>query len=304
MKTRSLSPIPWVAAFWLTSNAVGFAAADELAFKVPFELGRAQFAPGDHITIQSVTGTADTFNTNETYCVEGTYTLSSHDEANLCLFVTTRQDIRTPVDPRQSLRVQKGSGSFRLLETMTAEGYPHVSFYPTSFGGDFGGIYFGHGDWLLAQNGFGHSEPGEPPASQAAEAPARLVGANRALLAYLGNPVDAPAALDPAYTPAGLREAVQSAAAQAGVALRKIAIEESEFPYLIGVICERDDFAKLRSSLEALKTYEFHGTVSGHGCVIFHLTPRRVWPSDATQRIDRRSSVRMERFYYQLETRE
>ncbi len=61
---------------------------------VPFELGTAEFSPGDSITIQRVTGTSPTIRTGETYCVEGTYTLASRDKADLALFATTSTQSR------------------------------------------------------------------------------------------------------------------------------------------------------------------------------------------------------------------
>jgi hypothetical protein len=42
---------------------------------------------------------------------------------------------------------------------MTIRGWPHVSFYPVSGGEDFGGNYFGTGDFVLKQWwGSGHTD--------------------------------------------------------------------------------------------------------------------------------------------------
>ena len=46
--------------------------AVELPHTVRYELGTAQFAPGDNIAIQQVRGTSDTITTGEIYSVEGT----------------------------------------------------------------------------------------------------------------------------------------------------------------------------------------------------------------------------------------
>lgn len=292
---------------WLASGAFAGMAADnqaeeQLPNSVPFELGKTQFAPGDSITIQTVRGTAGGFRTNETYCVEGTYTLSSRDEAELALFVTTRQDIRTRIDPRQKLHVKKGTGSFRLIQTMAAEGYPHVSFYPAASGNAFGGIYFGQGNWLWAEKSPGPASPAAEhqdtsKASGSAETQVILAGANRVLLDYLGNPVEAPADLDAAYAPARLRQAVQAAATKAGVSLRKIVIDDSEFPSLVGVTGIEGDFPKLKAGLAKMAPYEYYGDVGSKSCCTFTIIPSRVWPPEARQRIYRRAMLRMQVFY-------
>ena len=130
---------------------------------VAFELGKAEFLPGDSITIQQVRGTSSTIGTGETYCVEGTYTLASREEADLALFATTVGDVPTPIDPRQHTRIEKGTGAFRLVKTMRQEGYLHVSFYPVRSGSDFGGVYFGQGKWVLHHKGWTNPsrDPGE-----------------------------------------------------------------------------------------------------------------------------------------------
>src|ERR1039457_1505876 len=95
---------------------------------IPFELGEGGFFPGDSITIQRVSGTSPTIHTGETYCVEGTYTLASSEKADLALFATTMSKGSTPTDASQMMRIEKGTGTFRLVKTMREEGYLHVSF--------------------------------------------------------------------------------------------------------------------------------------------------------------------------------
>ena len=80
-------------------------------------IGDAEFAPGDNITITSVTGTRDVITTNESYCVEGNYTLSSQDQADLSFFATVPNSGPAPIDSRQTVRITKGSGTFRLIKT-------------------------------------------------------------------------------------------------------------------------------------------------------------------------------------------
>jgi hypothetical protein len=305
MKNKALDLRQARAALWLAAAMAGGAAslqaADEFPYVVPFELGKAQFLAGDTVTIQSVRGTADSLRVGGTYCVEGSYTLNSADEAELALFVTTKLDIRTKIDPKQMLRVKRGTGSFRLIETMAAEGYPHASFYPIPSGSSFGGIYFGKGDWLLSAGGLNiHDElvpQNTPAANRYAEPRITTSGANKVLFEYLGDPVEAPANLDPAYSPAGLRDAVQSAAASVGISLRKIEIDDMEFPFLVGVVCNEGDFPKLKARLKTMDGYEYYGDVGSHNCTTFTIVPRSVWPGDAVQRIYRRATLRMAILY-------
>jgi hypothetical protein len=114
---------------------------------------------------------------------------------------------------------------------------------------------------------------------------------------YLGNPVDPPANLDPAYSPARLKDAVQAAAHEAGISLGKVVVDDSEFPFLIGVTCGAGDFPKLRPCFAHLQPYEYSGDVSSSRCWVFTLIPPRVWPAELSERIHRREMVRMEMLF-------
>jgi hypothetical protein len=92
---------------------------------VTFELGKAEFLPGDSITIQQIRGTSFTIVTGGACCVEGTYTLASKEEADLALFATTVSDVSSPIDPSQHTRIATGKGKFCLVKTMRQEGYLH-----------------------------------------------------------------------------------------------------------------------------------------------------------------------------------
>ena len=139
--------VPALLTLWLTLGGpeAAHSAAADFSSVVPFELGEGEFRPGDSITIQRVSGTSPTIHTGETCCVEGTYTLASSEKADLALFATTVSKGSTPTDASQILRIEKGTGTFRLVKTMREEGYLHVSFYPVPGGSCFGGIYFGRG---------------------------------------------------------------------------------------------------------------------------------------------------------------
>src|SRR5215471_4551705 len=90
---------------------------------VQFELGYTQFQPGDLIAINYVQGSSELIQAGGTYCVTGVYHLASQDEADLCFFATTTNRTSSPVDPAQTVRVKKGTGSFSLAKHMTDNGY-------------------------------------------------------------------------------------------------------------------------------------------------------------------------------------
>jgi hypothetical protein len=123
-------------------------------------------------------------------------------------------------------------------------------------------------------------------------------------LTYLGEAVPPPSNIDPAYTKEGLLNAIQQAAQFAGVSLKKVEIETSEFPFLAGVVCDNDaDFEKLKVQFKNMPAYEYGGATSSHGSYAFNITPHRSYPSEAGQRIDRRTMLRMQMFFDQLAAR-
>src|SRR5690242_8384271 len=65
---------------------------------VQYELGDKEFGPGDNIRIQELRGTTPAIRPGGTYCVTGTYTLNSQDEADLSFFATTTNKVATPVE--------------------------------------------------------------------------------------------------------------------------------------------------------------------------------------------------------------
>ena len=124
---------------------------------------------------------------------------------------------------------------------------------------------------------------------------------SNAFLAYLGEAVPPPSNIDPAYTKEGLLNAVQQAAQLAGVSLKKLEIETSEFPFLAGVVCDSDaDFEKLKAQFKKMPAYEYGGANSNHGIYAFNITPGRSYPSEARERINRRTMLRMQMFFDQL----
>ena len=272
------------------SCALAEPAAGDLPQVVQFELGKSNFAPGDNITIQQVRGTSDAIKVGETYSVDGTYELASHDEADLALYATTTSASGpTPVDPLQHIRIKKGHGTFHLVKTMSEDGYLHVSFYPVS-GSSFGGVYFGQGNRVLR--------------NWSSASPTAASGPNRALIEYLGNPVEPPTNIDARYTKEGLTSAIQSAAQNAGITVKKVAIDDSEFPLLIGVVCSGSDASKLKAQIKKMDGYEYSGSmgndVNSDGsdtCNVFSIVPYNAYPEGTKQQIYRRLWLRQQVFF-------
>jgi hypothetical protein len=257
---------------------------------IQFELGDAQFQPGDSITIQELRGSTDAIQAGATYCVTGTYTLASQDEANLSFFATTTNRTSSPVDPAQTVRVTKGTGTFSLAKRMTDNGYLHLSFYPRRSGGDFGGIYFGQGQWVLHnRHSSNHQLAAHSPSSD--NEPVSSAGANQVLFNYLGNPVAPPADMDPAYTKEGLEQGMKTAAQNAGITLVRVQIDDSEFPFLIGVIfANPGDKTKLKEQIQKMPPYAISGGVGDEITYAMNIVGH--FPPDVSQRIWRRMMLR------------
>ncbi|HTG43404.1 MAG TPA: hypothetical protein VK633_02610 [Verrucomicrobiae bacterium] len=126
---------------------------------------------------------------------------------------------------------------------------------------------------------------------------------NRVLLEYIGEPVDLDPSLsqDIRYTKESIISAVQLAAQYGGVSVQRLEAEDSEFPCLVGIFCEPQDYAKLVDELKKLDGYEYNGSVGGSD--IFHvlnITPARAYPNAAREQIGRRVTLRQQVFYRNL----
>jgi hypothetical protein len=123
---------------------------------------------------------------------------------------------------------------------------------------------------------------------------------NKAIYEYLGAPVAPPASMDAAYSKEGLTSAMQTAANAAGISLTKLEIDDSEFPFLVGVICaSQQDMEKLKEQIRKLPAYNYTGGVGGGRTASYamNLIPNTVYPADARQRIEHRLRLREEIFY-------
>ena len=227
---------------------------------IPYELGASGFAAGDNITITSVRGDRKHIEPGGSYLVEGTYTLAFADEANLAFFSTSRGSERpTPIQAGQQIKITKGTGRFKLYKTNMADGWPHISFY--YHGKSRGGVYFGekgHENTVMRnQSWFSGLDADKTGPVELADP------ANRALLLYLGNPVPPPVNMDARYAKGNLVNAFTELCRNSNLDLKKVAVDDSEFPFLVyGIIDGRHSLPD-RTAFEEIKGYTYGGSVRG-----------------------------------------
>ena len=123
-------------------------------------------------------------------------------------------------------------------------------------------------------------------------------GPNQVLFTYLGEPVAPPANMDAAYTKEGLTSAMQEAAQAANITLTKVEVDDSEFPFLVGVVCaDNVDVEKLKEQIRKMATYNYSGGVGGVTGMVMNLVPYSAFPTDAQERIPHRMMLREAVFY-------
>ncbi len=261
----------------------------EFPYVIQPELGSSEFVPGDGITIVSLRGNRKHIEPGGRYLLEGTYTLASADNADLAWFGTTRTRSRgtprgTPIAEDQHVEVTRGTGNFRLVKTVTDDSWLHVSFYVK--GHSTGGTYFGEKGFertVLRKNG----------------SDATLTNpANMAILAYLGNPVAPPADLDAKYAPTNLVAAFNAISEKAGWRVEKLAVDDSEFPFLVyGLLAGHHQLNA--SDIREVPGYDYAGSVrgsTGGGSTYFALNmiPNGQYPESQATACHRRLMVRLQ----------
>lgn len=129
--------------------------------------------------------------------------------------------------------------------------------------------------------------------------PTDTTGPNRVLYDYLGDPISAPPDLNPAYTKDGIIEGLQLAAQNAGISLKRIEIDDSEFPYLAGIVCDKGDYPKLLEQIKKNPVYQYSGSVGSDTCNATSITPYRAFSSQGSG-ISRRLMVRQSILYNKI----
>jgi hypothetical protein len=287
-------------------HAGGATAESGFPYIIQLESGASEFTSGDEIVISSVRGNREHLELGGRYLLDGSYTLASSESADLAWFSTSRGPSgSTPISEQQHVLISKGSGSFHLEKTLLDDGWLHVSFYVN--GHSHGGIYFGEKgsdktvlrtkDW----SDFSTPSPEKPGhKSRAIEngASLRSEAGNTAIMAFLGNPIPAPANLDAKYSPTNLIAAFTAMSGKAGWPIQRLAVDDSEFPFLLyGVLAGRHELGD--RDIREVKGYEYGGSVRGNtaaGSTYFSLniTPRDQYPSDLIAPCNRRLMVRLQ----------
>lgn len=288
-----------------TSNLFAGGGEEKLEQQFPqviqYELGASGFIGGDQITITSVRGDRAHIEPGGNYLVEGTYTLASKEHAELALHCTTHGPSgATPVQAGQSIKITQGTGSFHLYKTNLDDGWLHVSFYFN--GSSHGGVYFGEKgrentimrkqgwfDNLSAKSGGEKNGSGIDPANKS----------NRALMAYLGNPVPPPANMDSRYNQENLHKAFTALSQKAGLVIMKLAVDDSEFPFVVYGILEGKHTLPEKEQFDDLKGYTYGGSVRGstsEGTTYFavNMVPRSQYPEAQEKTCSRRLMVRLQ----------
>lgn len=119
-----------------------FADSTQITDAVPFAIRDNNLHDGDVIAVDEVRGTVPRFEVGGVYRVRGHYTLASAAEAELG-FTTMTQTAGycATSSGRDSVMLERGSGTFELTTTIPYEGFPHLSFFIDHAA--HGGVVFG-----------------------------------------------------------------------------------------------------------------------------------------------------------------
>ena len=118
------------------------------------------------------------------------------------------------------------------------------------------------------------------------------------MLDYLGNSVPPPPNLNADYSKEGLINALQNAAQAANVALKRIEIDDSEFPFLVGVdVQNRSDMQKLQDQIRSMGEYNYTGGVGGDTRWVGNIIPYDQYPAGKKHDILNRLGLRETMFY-------
>lgn len=238
----------------------------------------------------------------DSYGVEGTYTLDSADGASLALFCTTRSPSGpSAIQNTQRIRITKGTGEFYLYETNTPDGWLHVSFYPDN--SDWhGGVYFGEKgrkNSVMRNQGWFEKPPDKSTETLEDSAGGLTSKANRALMAYFGEPVPRPDHMNLCYDREHLLKAFSNLCQNAGLVVTRLAVDDSEFPFLIYGTLDGAHSLPEKSVFEMQKGYTYGGSVRGstsEGSTYFavNMVPPSEYPAGREEACYRRLLIRLE----------
>jgi len=289
-----------------SAHAANEAVEKEFPYVIQPELGAAEFAPGDGIIITLFRGNRPHIEPGGRYLLEGTYTLTTMESAELAWFATARgQGGSAPVEKDEHVQISKGSGKFRLEKTLQGDGWLHVSLYVN--GAPHGGVYFGEKGvekTVLRQKGwsdFSKDLASKPNLQAGAGSSGSAVSdpANLAIIAFLGKPVPAPANLAAKYSPKNLEAAFTASSKKSGLQVQKLAVDDSEFPFLVyGVLAGKPEYRVLEQGLRGMKDYVYGGSVVGatdnSTYFALNMIPQTQIPSEQAAACSRRLMIRLQ----------
>jgi hypothetical protein len=273
----------------------------QFPFVMHYELGASGFFSGDKITITEVRGDREHIEPGGSYLVEGSYALASADSATLAFYCTTRGPSGpTPDQPGEYIKATKGRGKFHLYETNIPDGWLHVSFYPDNSSLN-GGVYFGEKSKeksIMRDKEWFREFAFNASNRQHDDGNGLWNKANLTLLAYLGNPVQPPAGMDPMYGKEALLKTFTAMCRKADLVITKIKVDESEFPFLIYGTLDGAHKLPEKSAYEEQKGYTYGGSVRGNlgGGSYFavNMVPSSQYPEDQQKACSRRLMLRLQ----------
>ncbi|HEU5396726.1 MAG TPA: sigma-70 family RNA polymerase sigma factor [Verrucomicrobiae bacterium] len=127
-------------------------------------------------------------------------------------------------------------------------------------------------------------------------------GLNQAMLDYLGSPVPMPSNINFAYTKEGLMSAFQNMAQALNLNLKRIEIDDSEFPYLVGVEVEnKNQMQLLKDQIRKMPEYNYTGGVGGDTRMVMNIIPFGQYPAGRHDTIENRLILRESMFNKKLD---
>jgi len=126
---------------------------------------------------------------------------------------------------------------------------------------------------------------------------------NAAIVNYLGEPVRAPDGLDSKYSAEEMSAVLRSVCESLGIKIEKLAVDTTEFPFVVHGLVERqpgnDFFRRIEAKLREVHGYSYVGSTSGRskeGASFFamSITPRKAYPPERAEAIERRLMLRLQ----------
>lgn len=85
-----------------------------------------------------------------------------------------------------------------------------------------------------------------------------------------------------------------------GITLSKVEIEDSEYPFLVGVICKKGDYDKLTTQIRKMDAYDYSGCIGSQTCNATNIVPYGAFPQESCRRISHRTMLRQQGFFDKL----